>query len=562
LFEKQKHIDKVSFGKASNPRATQTSIRAGALEPRNQRDWKIQRTKSNPEKERQKKTREAEEQLLRRARIGIEENMAEDSTSKRVYKPMISPTAKDAPKFKRSEPEELSRFIDIMESLWANAGIENEDEKKHSLGKYADKKTEDQWKAFETYGAGHTWEEFKEELLDNYPEAAESERGTPRRLKELCKKEKGIRMGDLSTLHAFRREFVSEAKKLGKEPAVMSNRELVEMFIGTLSQPFAAAVIQYLGNQPENKKGKQSSGGTSRRPEDRYDLEEVYKAASQVSENSQGMFSLMNSFGMEIEDKKTVNQFQLQPAAESTRVVQKLESLENIQAEEKDKLDIANKKMDSRFNDLENMMKTVISHIQNGGKKEQVPEVPQYDPSSGIRLGQAGTIPRWAPNGRSNSNMFGKCFYCGGKEHYVPECEELKKDLRIGRVKINGDKKFRMPDGSWIPNEPNGAPIKEKIERELMRKENQFYCGYEEEEDMIPRYPEQYVNIAESPYQRKARLERELDLKEKEDELEMKKIKFERETKKREQVEKPTKSQLIELIEKLAQGESQREDFQ
>ena len=74
-----------------------------------------------------------------------------------------------------------------------------------------------------------------------------------------------------------------------------------------------------------------------------------------------------------------------------------MENLENIQAEEKDKLQLANKNLDSKFTVLEDMMKNMMSQIQNGNSRKE--QVPQYDPNSGIRLGQAGSNSRWGSNG-------------------------------------------------------------------------------------------------------------------------------------------------------------------
>lgn len=88
---------------------------------------------------------------------------------------------------------------------------------------------------------------------------------------------------------------------------------------------------------------------------------------------------------------------------------------------------------------------------------------PQYDSNSGIRLGQAGTIPKWGINGKKNRPEGDKCFYCGGKGHYILECDEFKLDLKAGRIRLNEEEKMRMPDGIFVPNSPNGATIKERI---------------------------------------------------------------------------------------------------
>ena len=81
-------------------------------------------------------------------------------------------------------------------------------------------------------------------------------------------------------------------------------------------------------------------------------------------------------------------------------------------------------------------------------------------------------------------------------------------------------------------------------------------------EPVIPRYSAQFVHTTEDPTQCLARLERELSLKEKEDELETRKLKLEREEKKRaKQTSKPTCSpQVLELLEQMVKGD--KADFQ
>ena len=185
-----------------------------------------------------------------------------------------------------------------MEDLWQEAGIMDDEEKKLSIGKYADQKAEEGWQALETYDPGNTWEEFKDELLENYLEAVAAERGTPARIRQVCQEAKGIVIGDLTTLYSFKRAFVAKAKKLQKPLAAMANRELVELFFSALSNSMAQAVLQHLGShikderESKGKDSKEKEGSALQRPEDHYDLEEVCKAAVQVSENAQGMLHL------------------------------------------------------------------------------------------------------------------------------------------------------------------------------------------------------------------------------------------------------------------------------
>ena len=158
---------------------------------------------------------------------------------------MIAPGTRDAPRFSSKKPQELWWFLRIMEDLWQEAGIVDDDVK---VGKYANQESEEEWTALEMYEAGHSWTEFKDKLIENYPEAVAAERGTPAGIRQLCSETRDIRLGNFVALYAFCQAFMAEVKKLVKPPAAMSNRELVKLFLGCLSDQMASAVLQFLGN--------------------------------------------------------------------------------------------------------------------------------------------------------------------------------------------------------------------------------------------------------------------------------------------------------------------------
>ena len=482
-------------------------------------------------------------------------------------KTMITPGARDALKFSSKKPQEIRRFLRQMEDLWREAGIIDDAEKKEGLGKYADHESEEEWKALENYESGNTWEEFKNELIFNYPEAAAAEHGTPARLKQMCGEAKGIQLGDLTTLYAFQRSFLAEAKKLTKLPVAMSNRELVELFIGSLSETMAAALLQFLGNRAVSKikllKEEKQTGITdkiiARRPEDRYDLEEVCKAAIQVSENSQGMFHFMNKALPEPASERRVMMFD-RSATGTSHLTQKLEEVENIQVQERDKLALANKNMDTKFNELQDMMKTMLAKVQG---EERVKDTCQNETNRENKLGAPGMIPKWGAGGSKSEGNGKCCYYCGCINHFIPECEEMKDDLKAGLVKLNTEGKLRMSDGSYIPNVPNTVTIKERVEKSLAKRQSQFYLGTEEDNAQnmpslsVLKNPAQYTNMVEDAAQRQTRLEKELELKEKEEELEIRQIKLEKETKKRQELSHRTThaAQVLDLLEQLTEEE-------
>ena len=517
--------------------------------------------------QRKKKIRVVEQQLAKQASSSSVETNSQtrrDLPFKMAgSKTMVAPGARDAPKFSSKKPQELRRFVRLMEDLWKEAGIVNDEEKKSSIGKYADQESEEEWAALETYGYENTWEEFKEELIENYPEAAEAERGTPARIRLLCSETRHIRLGDLPALYAFRRAFMAEAKKLIKPPAAMANRELVELFIGCLSEPLVAAVLQFLGNNlPSNKPKMKATGvpetekSTVRRPEDKYDLEDVCKAAIQVSESSQGMFHLMGKSSVVVEAERAVFAFE---KGGSNVLTQKIEELENSQAVERDNLVNVNKNMDTKFGELENMMKVLISQTQAMGSANKVAskvEACKSCKQCEVHSGASGASASVHKCGKSMENE--RCFFCGCLGHFQGDCEELKNQVRTGNLKINPEGKLRLRDGSLIPNFPNATSLKERVERHYSKRPSQFFYGEYEDDDnpLVPKYSAQYLNMGESQERRRARLEKELDLREKEEALELRKLKLEREEKKLEKASGNSRAaNMLDVLGQLTEDE-------
>ena len=522
-------------GDKPKPRTTSNSQKAGSeIEPLRIRIPK----RPTPKAELQKKIQQADKQLLK-ASISMPAETSNSQTTENypltmgTDRKMIAPGSRDAPKFDSTRPHELRRFIRLMEDLWKEAGVTDDAQKKLMIGKYADEESEEEWTALDTFGAEHSWLAFKKELLENYPEAAAAERGTPARLRQLCSETREIKLGNLAALYAFRRAFLAEAKKLMKPPAAMANRELVELFISCLSESMASAVLQHLGNSmsdsKESEKTKEAEAegkASSRRPEDKYDLEAVCKAAVQVSENSQGMFHLMGRPSLGDRGVFMLNQ----PISDTKALSQKFDELEGVQALERDRLVSLNKTMESRFSDIENMMKTLLAQSQGGASQGLC----KGDCKSGnckTHEAHSGPAQRWGGKPMENE----KCFWCGLFGHFQADCEDLKSQIRSGNVKVNQEGKLRLKDGSFIPNYPAGATMKEKVERHYAKRPSQYYHGEYEEDDpvpsSIPRYPSQYLQTNETAERRRARLEKELDLKEREDALELRKLKLEREEK-------------------------------
>ena len=526
----------ISSNKGNKPRNTSNSIRAGFSEPLT--ELKVKRQATIAAALRQKIT-QAERQLKNAAAISTPEQSNSQtpeilSLEMVSEKKMIAPGSRDAPKFSSDRPEGLRRFVRLIEDLWQEAGVTDDETKKSTIGKYADEDSEEEWAALSTFGPSHSWAEFKKELIENYPEAAAAERGTPARIRQLCAETTKVSLGDMPALYRFRRAFMAEATKLQKPPAAMANRELVELFIGCLSNTFSSAVLQFLGNTVPNEKAKAKDGDAPRRPEDRYDLTEVCKAALQVSENSQGMFSLMRKDSFLNGSERGVLMFN-QPISEAKALAEKVNEMESVQALERDHLASVTKTMESKMSGLEEMIKTLLAQSQAAPSQG----VCKGDCKSGsckIHEVSGGPTQRWG--GKQNGLSNEKCFWCGLLGHFQADCDDLKNQIRLGNVKVNQEGKLRLRDGSFIPNQPVGATMKEKVERHYAKKPSQFYYGEYEDSDLtsplMPKYA-QYMGASEDAEKRVARLEAELELRKREDALEQRKRKLDLEEKKLEQ---------------------------
>jgi hypothetical protein len=91
---------------------------------------------------------------------------------------------KNVPWFDDENPEELSPFLESIECRMELAETAD-DEKNGFVTRYPIPHVVWQWKKFESYGK--TYLEFKKEILENYPSAVDSDRGSRKKLRKAMK---------------------------------------------------------------------------------------------------------------------------------------------------------------------------------------------------------------------------------------------------------------------------------------------------------------------------------------------------------------------------------------
>jgi hypothetical protein len=288
----------------------------------------------------------------------------------------------------------------------------------------------------------------------------------------------------------------------------------------------------------------------ARRPEDKYDLDDICKAALQVSENSQGMFSLMNK-----SEERGVLLF-TQPVTENKVLTEKLSELEGEQALDKDRMVSLGKTLDARMGGLEEMLKTMMKHGQVNDAQGNC----KSDCKGGsCKTHEASSNPaqRWG----SKSLDHEKCFWCGLLGHFQADCDDLKSQIKVGNVKMNHEGKLRLKDGSFIPKFPADASLKERVERHYARKPSQYYYGEYEDSDPAPSAATSILSQLlgsnnDASKQTIAQLKAELDLRRREEALELKQKMLEQIEKQNEQASGSTRAaNVLDLLGLLSDEE-------
>lgn len=349
-----------------------------------------------------------------------------------TFSELPSRNCRKAPKFDRENPEELLRYLEDVEICIRGAHISDIAEMKEVARRYADFSTANHWTTLKSYKDG-TWEEYKAELISNYPEAANSTNGTFARLDKICKDNRNLDAREASQILAFARGFAYEANKL-LEKRCSSSRELVRKVMECLSPGLARTLEDRLMSEKAKRPQRFIAEEGDRHPEDPFSLDEVLDLLRGIANDYSNIGSIFSY------DRGVSGYSRGQSIVPEMGRYVKIEQYEALQQEIaalKDTTDLLKK---------ENKMRALQSQPQSMSQSLAPPRFDNRQPQQ-VRI----------------QSRQDNCFYCGGSGHMVRECDFAKDHLAKGKIKVDGTGKLMW---NLIPREPSNLPPKDRVEQQ------------------------------------------------------------------------------------------------
>jgi hypothetical protein len=377
----------------------------------------------------------------------------EKNTSQKTRKMsnrMPNPGAADAPSWDGGNPDLLREFLYKIKRLYKLCNIATDAEKIEWVLDYVSLEVRDDWSTWDEV-ITPSWDDFEKRLKEEYPETIEVEHGTMQRLRKLCQEYRGLAIDDMATFKQFKRKFVAEAKKLLVPPAIVTNRELVELFVSTLDKEFRDHLSVRLSYETNVAA---APAGQVRRSDDPHKYDNVLKVAEAL------VTSRSSNIGMTA-SKRGSKSDETTPAVvkkESSQLQKVSEEMHQMQAEIasiKDSITVTEKLVRSFVGATTGQRTTQNFGVSQGGYR---PTMTTTD----------------------------KCFYCGNNGHDWKTCPRKDQDVKAGKIKI-ADNWIKFMDGTDVPR--GQGTISERIEKYLKPKEQHYY-GVASQQSGIIEIPE------------------------------------------------------------------------
>jgi hypothetical protein len=321
-----------------------------------------------------------------------------------------------------------------MEDHFYYYGIRNDQDKKKKLSKYADQQTEFEWKAFDQYADDHTFADFKKALIDDYPKAQMAGKGTSTTLKKVCKEISKLLESDYSELKNLTCSFRAQQKLLMAPPVLVSNRELVDMFLGCLRESFASQVRSSLNiEQTKDWKQKGKEDASVRRPEDPYDIIDIIDMAETIAGrlcgNTRDQLNLASSAVLLAHTTGSLHEHEQAIKSESDE----FDELQNITADFADQVKIEQKQNTELCSQVQN------TQIE---MKKLLETLAQQHPGVSNLQTKHVTYKMTADG----------CWYCEEMGHFTMNCPHREEHINQHKIKLQGHKLYFVHNNLAVKN--------------------------------------------------------------------------------------------------------------
>lgn len=403
-----------------------------------------------------------------------------------------NPWDNNSPKFDGKTASSLKRFLRHCASIVDQGQITDIDDQKAKLLDYVhDDDVRDQFEKLDTYQTG-TFEEWCKEIEKLYPEIEDMGIGSLEKLSKICLKAKGLAQNDLGAIRRFSVSFTSEAEKLLKPPASVTNKILVDAILGVLEKGFSTSVESMMNHKlvMENTTSVSSSvlptvpaaavpaapavvpvaaaavaaAGpvTVNRRGDRLDYKKVLEIAEKIADNWAGrdanpLLGGVSSLLVGTERDESVLLQNSPMAGFQREVTDRLNTVSGEIASLKDGAAVQEKQFKASLDKMEDSLKdsfrTSLVQYTRGPPPHQ-----DINPAGGSS--NQGPDRTYAKNAELAKQFL--CFFCNGP-HMIKDCPHKEEYINIGWLRVENSR-MRLGDGGYIPRYPDWMSKKDHVD--------------------------------------------------------------------------------------------------
>ncbi|KAJ7038761.1 hypothetical protein C8F04DRAFT_1179433 [Mycena alexandri] len=351
------------------------------------------------------------------------------------------------PKFETESADDLMKFVDHANQIFALAGITTDGDRKKRLTDYLSVSKKELWRAMKSYTDGSTYDKFVEDIYKIYPEVKSTKVGSLEALDRLCRQYKGIQVYDEGLLKRFSLEYGTLVKKLLAGKAIITNAEACRRYLETLDSSFSTKLNMTISSQNILKRQMASNNPAlvplvaiaDGRKEDTIEIANLIDMAEAMAEGQQGSEALTHGVG----STSHLRDFSVMKKERS----EELEDIAGSVAYLKDVVMLMQKDNQSVQSE---MMKTLQQALRNPPPVRERDEPPYKEQSKPSSMPSRPSQDDYYMMTRDQMDNSQECYYCDGTGHYARGCPVKEKHIMKGWILVESGK-LKLGDGNWIP---------------------------------------------------------------------------------------------------------------